>query len=285
MVEEKAGRQVKDAMTPAKASQKRAEKTTGKAFTNQEKRQIELEKKKPEEGRWTVDKLWNEYKAHRRPGKSLNTDSDRYEKYIKSEFGKKKPSEIIALDIDRVRIRLLKTKSPQTVRHVLNLLTWVINFGINKGLCSGLSFKMQKPTVNNVKTEDLTNDQLKKLLEAIEADEHPQAGPIMKMALFTGMRQGELFKLKWKDIDFEKGFITLRDPKGGPDQKIPLNVPAKTLLELHPKTSPYVFPGRKGSQRTEIAKQVRSIADAAGLPKDFRPLKFLQGSYGNKMPG
>jgi len=42
----------------------------------------------------------------------------------------------------------------------------------------------------------------------------------MKMALFSGMRRGELFKLKWEDIDFDRGFILIRTPKGGQDQKI-----------------------------------------------------------------
>ena len=27
------------------------------------------------------------------------------------------------------------------------------------------------------------------------------------MAIYTGMRRGELFKLQWQDIDFERGFI------------------------------------------------------------------------------
>ena len=56
------------------------------------------------------------------------------------------------------------------------------------------------PQVYNEKTEDLTPEQLKKLLEAIDEDIHPQAGTIMKMALFTGMRRGELFKLKGYQI-------------------------------------------------------------------------------------
>jgi integrase len=29
------------------------------------------------------------------------------------------------------------------------------------------------------------------------------------------MQRGELFKLEWQDIDFERGFINIRHPKGG----------------------------------------------------------------------
>jgi len=68
----------------------------------------------------------------------------------------------------------------------------------------------------------------------------------MKRVLFTGMRRGELFRLKWKDINFEKGFIHLRTPKGGEDQQIPLNKKAEELLNSISKTnSPFVFPGRE----------------------------------------
>jgi integrase len=34
------------------------------------------------------------------------------------------------------------------------------------------------------------------------------------MALYTGMRRGELFKLKWDHVDFDRGFINIVDPKG-----------------------------------------------------------------------
>ncbi|HAR49061.1 MAG TPA: hypothetical protein DCR81_02945 [Smithella sp.] len=46
---------------------------------------------------------------------------------------------------------------------------------------------------------------------------------MMKLALYTGMRRGEMFNLKWSDVDFQRGFISIRNPKGGVGQKIPLN--------------------------------------------------------------
>jgi integrase len=106
----------------------------------------------------------------------------------------------------------------------------------------------------------------------------------MKLVLFTGMRRGELFRLQWPDIDFERGFIHIRSPKGGQDQKIPLNEPARALLLSHPRTdSTFVFPGRDGRQRVDINKQVNRIKKAARLPKDFRALHGLRHVYASML--
>lgn len=293
LIEEKAGRQFQDDMTPARASGRRAERIEGRESTNREKREAEEAAKRAAENKWTIDRIWTEYKASRKPGKCLKTDEGRYEKYLKKPFGEKEPAEIVPLDIERPKRRLLKTKSPQTVRHVLNLLTWIVNFGVDKGLCLGVSFNMKKAkrlTVDNNKTEDLTNAQLKKLLKVIAEDSHPQAGNMMKLALWSGMRRGEMFKLQWEHVNFEKGFINLVDPKGGVDEKIPMNDMTRELLEdikrglsLTNKTSPYVFPGRNGGQRVDINKALSPIKKKAGLQKSFRALHGLRHVYASML--
>ena len=114
--------------------------------------------------------------------------------------------------------------------------------------------------------------------------DNTQAANLMKLALVTGMRRGEMFKLKWKGVDFERGFLHIRDPKGGPDQKIPLNEPAKKLLKFHEKTeSEFVFPGHGGGQRVTISKAVNRIRARANLPKDFRPLHGLRHTYASML--
>ena len=140
------------------------------------------------------------------------------------------------------------------------------------------------PRVNNLKTEDLTPEQVERLLEAIESDHDIQVANLMKTALFTGMRRGELFKLKWEDVDFERGFISIRGPKGGVDQKIPLNAPTREILTNHPRTkSPHVFPRDDGKQRKDIRHQVNRIKKRAGLQKDFRPLHGLRHTYASML--
>lgn len=282
--EEKVGRQFVDDMTPARAAGIRAERIEGKRLSRQEIRENDLVLKAAEADRYTIDKLWDEYRPNRTSGKGLSIDTNRYENYIRPVFGKKEPRELIKLDVDRLRISLLKKKSPQTVKHVLNLLTWIINYGTKNNLCEGVSFHIQKPTVNNEKTEDLTPEQLERLLTAIEADENIDVGRIMKMALYTGMRRGEIFNLQWKDVNFETGFIFIRDPKGGVDQKVPVNEMARELLNSISRTrSPYVFPGKTGGKRTTTGVAGRRIRRNAGLPDDFRPLHGLRHVYASML--
>jgi len=276
--EEKVGRQFVDDMTPARAARVRGERIEGKRKSRKEIREAKAVTK------WTVERLWQEYCGQKHDSKGLKVDRGRYDNHLKLGLGSKEPRNIAQLDIDRLRIGLAKTRKPQTVKHVLALLNRIINFGVKKGLCPGLSFKIELPKVHNKKTEDLTPEQLGALLEALEQEPNLQVANFMRMALLTGMRRSELFRLEWGDVDFDRGFIHIRTPKGGQDQKIPLNQAARGLLEGHPRTgSPYVFPGRGGNQRTDIFKQVNRIKQEAGLPKDFRPLHGLRHVYASML--
>ena len=280
--EEAIGRQYKDKMTPSKAVRVRADIIEGRRLPKTEQRAVDQAK---ERDKYTINRLWQEYSLNRTSGKSLYVDQGRYKKYIEPVFGSKEPKELIKLDVDRVRIKLLKRLSPQTVKHVLNLLTWIINYGVKNNLCNGVSFHIQKPSVNNEVTEDLNPEQLNSLLKAIEEDENIDVGNMMKMALYTGMRRGELFKLKWQDINFETGFIFLRNPKGGSDQKLPINNMARELLRsiVTGKRTGYVFPGLHGGMRTTTGEAGRRIRKRAGLPDGFRPMHGLRHVYASML--
>lgn len=276
-IEEKAGRQYQDDMTPARASRIRALRINGDQQSNEEKRK-EVRKRK------TINDIWDEYKHQKKHLKGLIYDENRYQKHIKSTFGNKEPKDLNPIDVDKFRLSLIDSYKPATVRNILELLRRIINFGIKKKLCENIDLSIEMPIVNNVKTEDLTPKQLDKLLKAIDEDDDTQAANFMKLALYTGMRRGELFRLKWQHINFDRGFIRIIDPKGGQDQDIPLNTAAYELLSKHPHTaSEYVFPGKKGNQRVDIKKSVERIRKRAELPKDFRPLHGLRHVYASML--
>lgn len=276
--EEKVGRQFANGMTPARASKIRAERIEGKRQSRKEIREAQ----KAAKTLWTVERLWQEYSSANPPS---DTDRGRYYNYINPSLGSKQPQDIASLDVERLRLKLGKTLKPQTVKHVLMLLKRIVNYGVKHGLTPGLSFKPTMPRVDNHKTEDLTQEQLTALLEAIDQDWDIQAANFMRMVLCTGMRRGELFKLQWQDIDFDRGFITIRDPKGGKSQTIPLNQAAREVLQNHPRdeSSPFVFPGRGGNKRTNIKRPMNRIKERAGLPRDFRPLHGLRHTYASTL--
>lgn len=284
-LEEKVGRQTVDNMTPAKAASIRSERIEGKRQSRKELRAKAEQEKLAALSRWTFDRLWDTYKTNNPDLKGLVFDENRYQNHIRPLFGQKEPRELSPLDIDRFRLKLLKSHKPATVKNTLELLRRLINYGIKKHLCDGTAFTIEMPRVNNIKTEDLTPVQLNTLINTINNTPNAQVANFMKMGLYTGMRRGELFRLTWNDIDFERGFIHIRDPKGGDDQVIPLNDAARNLLAGHPRTdgSPYVFPGRGGNKRTDINKQVNQVKCGAGLPNDFRPLHGLRHVYASTL--
>ena len=281
VIEEKVGREKAEKMTPIKASKIRAQRIEGELPSPKERRTKFQETLQAVRNRWTFDKIWREYLASKPDLKGIVTDRNRYEKHLQPMLGRKEPKDLVYLDIERLKRKLMKDHKPGTVKNVMELLRRLINFASKKELCPTPSFIIEMPRVNNLKTEDLIPDQLKRLLQTLESDKNRQIANLMLMALYTGMRRGELFRLQWADIDFERGFINIREPKGGTDQRIPLNDQTRSLLIDHPRSgnSPYVFPGRGGNQRVCIKHQVNRIKEAAGLPKDFRALHGLRHVY------
>lgn len=280
-IEEKAGRQHQDG-SPAKAAQLRALKIEGKELSNEKKRQQIEEEKAKQEAVWTIKKLWESYKENKII-KGIKTDQNRFDLHINPIFGDKEPSEIAPLDVDRLRVKMAKNHKPATVKNTLELLRRILNYGIEKRLVAPMTFKVKIPKVDNIVTEDLSPEQVQALLKAIEEDIHPLAGAMMKWALFTGMRRGEMFALKWNRIDFERGFISIVNPKGGQDVKVPLNDEARSVLDSLPRESEFVFPGRGGKQRRDIHKAVNEIKKKAGLPKEFRALHGLRHVYASML--
>ena len=271
-IEEKAGRQRRDDMTPARASALRALRMDNKAPTNQEKRNAARAAKEAEANRWTVARLWAAYKEQKIGFKSLRQDEYRFNKHL-AKFADVEPCQIAPLDVDRVRISMHRAGlKPQTIKNVLALLKRIVLFGVKRGLCPGISFQIELPRVDNIKTEFLTPEQLQGLFAALDEDQNLQGANILRMALFTGMRFGEICKLTWGDVDFERGFIHIRAPKGGKSQKIPMNTLARELLEGHPRTegSEFIFPGADGKMRVTNRHTAARIRERAGLPADFR---------------
>jgi integrase len=267
-------------MTAARAARIRAERIEGKSLSNRARREKKAREKLIQE--WTIKRLWTEYIETKPKTKSFIIDDQRFKNHIEPKLGDKRLEDLAPLDLDRLRISLLKERSPQTVKSAMALLKRISNFAKNKRLCKGIDFKITLPKVSNQKTEFLSEEKLKMLLNTIKEDTNAYAGPIMLIALYTGMRKSEILRLEWKDIDFEHGFIHIRGPKGGQDQKIPLNDAAREVFEMLPRTHELIFPGIHGL-RTGIYHAIGKIKKKAGLPADFRPLHGLRHHYASML--
>lgn len=281
LIEEPVGKQYRDDMTPAKAAQIRTRRIEGNELPNTEKRNVGKTVGK------TLDVIFEEYVNYKNHKHSTRQpEKAKYIKYIHPFYGSKNPAEITQKDFDTLLKKLRsEEKAAQTIKHVCGLLNRLLKYSAEQGYCPEQKIKLSLPKINNEKTEDLTPEQIKSLINAMDSDQHPYAGKLMKMALFTGMRAGELFKLEWTDIDYDRGFILIRDPKAGIDKRIPLNESVKALLETVPKMnkSPYVFPAEDGHQRKGITEQARRIKKAAGLPEDFRPIHGLRHVFASAL--
>lgn len=97
--------------------------------------------------------------------------------------------------------------------------------------------------------------------------------PILELAVYTGMRLGEIQNLKWPDIDFESNVIVLKETKSNRIEKVPINTRVKRILKSIPRQiqNPWVFclsDGRHLSKLT-IQRDFKKAVTRAGI-QDIR---------------
>jgi integrase len=89
--------------------------------------------------------------------------------------------------------------------------------------------------------------------------------------------------LRWTDLDFERGFITLQGAtaKKRKTETVPMNPTARGILEMLDRTeSPFVFPGQDPEKpRTNLRRMARRVKRKAGMPADYRPLYCLRHTF------
>ena len=286
LIEEKVGGQYRDNMTAAKAASIRGVRLEGRDASNAEKRAAVKASKAEEESRYSLNRIWTLFEEEKNSNRSISDDRIRYNLHVAPQIGAKSIPELTIRDVDKLRIKMEKAgKSPQTVKHVLTLIKRLLNFALHKGYVESIPGKLHitMPTVDNKVTENLTADQVKKLLQVLDEEEDQNQASLVRLALFTGMRRGALLNLKWDDLDFERDFITLRGDvaKKQKTETIPMNGQARAiLLNVVHTSSPYVFPGRFDDKpRENLTPMLKRVRKKAELPANFRPLHGLRHSF------
>ncbi len=134
-----------------------------------------------------------------------------------------------------------KLMTPQRVNRYMEWLRHVLNVAVREGKLAGnpvLKLKMYKEPKG--KTRFLSMEEEELLLEKLG----PIHGPWARLAILTGLRQAEQFRLQWKDVDLERGILTLPTTKAGGVQYVHLNEEAKAILRGFDswQRSKWVFP-------------------------------------------
>ena len=172
--------------------------------------------------------------------------------------------------------RLAEGLSQQTVRHKLNLISGVFTTAAQEwGIqVANPIASIRKPAVAKARDRRLVGDEEKRLLDAIAAanakdkdgnDRSNQwIGPVVRFALETGMRQGEILGLEWKHVDLKRRTAHLPETKNGTARTVPLSSVAVAVLEAvaRPIKGGKVFPTSESAFKQAWQKAVRRARKA-----------------------
>lgn len=93
----------------------------------------------------------------------------------------------------------------------------------------------------SVHRKPFTPDQLQALLNEARGDELMY--PLITAAACTGMRRGDVCRLRWADVDLAAGMLTVKTSKTGAQVEIPIFAPLRAVLDARQKgAGEYVFP-------------------------------------------
>jgi integrase len=216
----------------------------------------------------------------------LSYQSDYYKitRPFKEFFGKMSFKQITPMVIERYKrerlakpieqgkgdgIKLLERK-PASVNRELQLLSKIFNLAIRDRITQDNPCQhVKKLRENNRRTRYLTSEEEEALLNQLTG---PRAHlrPIVLLAIYTGMRKGEIFNLQWSDIDFQRGFLRVAKSKTGRDRWLPMNqLVSDALDELKEKADkdvPLMFPSLKtGGRIIDIKKGFAKACREAGI--------------------
>ncbi|MFH1415080.1 MAG: site-specific integrase [Elusimicrobiota bacterium] len=160
--------------------------------------------------------------------RSYKDDISRSKK-LKEYFGNVLLDTITLLEIEEYKNKRIEAVKGSTVNRELALLKSLYNKAIdwkylNSNPVKGIRFFKETGRIRY-----LSEDEIKRLLECIDE----LIKPVVITGLNTGMRKGEIFNLKWDDIDLQQNILHVKKSKTGDVRSIPINnTLRKCLIEL-----------------------------------------------------
>jgi integrase len=189
----------------------------------------------------------------------FNQLAEKYEEFCKNQkgFSKKKnivkhlvarfnhlPLRMFTLAmLEQLQVDKQETLAPATVnRHfqvIKHMFKKAADWDMVEEEIAKKVFKVKMLKENNRRLRFLSVEEWDELVNVSTGRIHQ----IIVIALNTGMRRGEIFKLKWEDIDRNHGFISVKDPKNSERREIPINQTVNNVLDtiVRRLDVPYVF--------------------------------------------
>jgi integrase len=172
------------------------------------------------------------------------------------------------------RDRRLQTVSNSTFNKDLSFLSQVIETAIHDweiGFPSNPCKTVKRKADPKPRSRIFKGDEEHRLLEAcVLVNKHGKSNPYLKpmvqFTIETAVRKGELFKIKYNDIDFDNCLLHLYETKNSEDRVIPLSKKAIMIL----KSMPRRFDGRVFPLTRDTLKSWWKTAKKKAKIKDFR---------------
>lgn len=192
-----------------------------------------------------------------------------------NEFKGKTLRQITSLMIENFKQSFLakptkhgKKRSFATVNYHLSILSKIFSLAVDADLIeTNPSARVKKLKLNNQRTRVLSTEEEEKLF--VTLGDNALVKNIVTVALHTGMRRGEIFNLKWFDVDFNRGLIQIQESKTNKKRQVPINQTVKTLLQELKRKSEFVFPSPKTNGKLDnIKRSFRRAVELAEI-KDF----------------
>ncbi|TAI67664.1 site-specific integrase [Bradyrhizobium sp. Leo170] len=180
--------------------------------------------------------------------------------------------DVIAL-LDSIVDRGAPVMANRTLAAVRKFFNWcVARDVIQASPCSLL----EPPSPERSRDRVLTDDELRLAWNAADVDGWP-FGPIVKLMILTGQREGEVAGMRWSEIDLENKLWTLPAGRVKNDElhTIPLSNAVVEILKSvpHIKTDGgFVFAGRKGKPITGFSRAKDRLDVAIAKANGEKPL-------------
>jgi len=136
--------------------------------------------------------------------------------------------------------------SPRTVQYIRAILRRALGQALKWSLVTrNVAALVDPPRSVSKQVVPLTASQARAFIEFTQAD---RLGPLFHVAIASGLRQGELLGLRWEDVDFDAGTLTVRYTLQRVEGRPQLMEP-KTPLSRRTVTLPASAVGALRSQR------------------------------------